>query len=119
MNNQKVAQVENNLRESNLLGADENVVDFVLGDEWLFLSQTRGTWSLTNKKLIFTSFLSATTINLDSILDVKKCNVGGLIPIIPTGILIKYTNEKGKEVKTKMSVMKRNDWIERLEKYVK
>lgn len=40
-------------------------------------------------------------------------------PSIPTGILIKYTNEKGNEAKTNMSVMKRNNWIERLEKYVK
>ncbi len=41
----------------------------------------------------------------------KLCNVGGLIPIMPTGILVTYTDENGKSVKKKCSVLKRKDWL--------
>ena len=42
-------------------------------------------------------------------------NVGGLIPLIPTGIMVSCQNpENGKMVKHKCSVMKRKEWLEYL-----
>ena len=46
-----------------------------------------------------------------NIKELKLCNIGGLIPIIPTGIKVTYTDENGKNVKKKCSVMKRKDWL--------
>ena len=54
-------------------------------------------------------------VKYSDIKELKLVNVGGLIPIIPTGIMVICQNpENGKTVKHKCSVMKRKEWIEYL-----
>lgn len=55
------------------------------------------------------------SIPYSKITELKLCNIGGLIPLIPTGIKVTYTEENGKSVKKKCSVMKRKQWISYLQ----
>lgn len=79
------------------------------------LSQTRGNFFLTETNLIFVGgLLGAKTLNIpfNKITGLSLCNVGGLIPIMPTGIKVAYTDEKGKNRAAKCSVLKRKIWLE-------
>ncbi len=108
------------LRELGYLSEEDNLVEHTKGDLWeMIFSQTRGNFLFTNKNFIFAGGLLGSSnfcIAYDKITGIKKCNVGGLIPLIPTGIKITYTNEKGKSATKVCSVLKRNDWIEFLSK---
>ncbi len=81
-------------------------------DPWTFL--------FTDEKFIFTGGLlgvSNFAVKYSDIKELKLVNVGGLIPIIPTGIKVTCLNpENGKTVKHKCSVMKRKEWMEYLRK---
>lgn len=98
------------LRELGLLGATETFEEHTQGDYWTLFGQTRGNYFFTADKIIFVSGFGAEQIVIpySNIKAMKKCFVG---PFIPTGIKITALNENGKEKNYKLSVMKRNDWI--------
>lgn len=111
----KVKEWAEALRSLELMGEDETIIEHTNGDCWEFFSQTRGNIFFTEKSMIFIGGLLGSTCYVypyDKITEVKKCNVGGLIKIIPTGIRVTYENEKGKIKKSRLSTFKRKDWIE-------
>lgn len=112
------AKWEASLKEAEYMGADDHIIEHTKGDLWEFMSQTRGNFFFTNEKFIFAGGLlgaSNFAVKYSDIKELKLVNVGGLIPIIPTGIMVICQNpENGKLVKHKCSVMKRKEWIEYL-----
>lgn len=111
---QKKNEWENSLKDAGLLSLTDKIQDTTKGDLWDFGSQIRGTYFFTAERLVFVGGLGGSTTfsaPYNKITQLKLCNVGGLIPIMPTGILVVYTDENGKNVKKKCSVMKRKDWL--------
>lgn len=104
---------EQTLRELELISADDVIEEHTQGDLWTFMSQTRGNYFFTKEKFIFVSGfgLENFAVAYGDISGLKTCNVGGLIPIIPTGIKVSFMNSEGKMVTQKCSVMKRKEWI--------
>lgn len=92
------------------------MIEHTKGDLWEMMSQKRGNFFFTNEKFIFTGGLLGVSnfdVKYSDIKELKLCNVGGLIPIIPTGIKVICQNpENGKTVKHKCSVLKRKVWLE-------
>jgi len=110
-----VAKWEKSLREAGYMSDDDHIIEHTKGDLWVMMSQTRGNFFFTNEKFIFAGGLLGTSnfaVRYGDIKELKKVNVGGLIPIIPTGILVTCRNlESGKTEKHKCSVMKRKEWM--------
>ena len=104
---------EQTLKELELITADDVIEEHTQGDLWTFMSQTRGNYFFTKEKFIFVSGfgLENFSVAYGDITGMKTCNVGGLIPIIPTGIKVSFMNNEGKMVTKKCSVMKRKQWI--------
>ena len=98
------------LREVELLGETETFEEHTQGDYWFLNSQTRGNIFFTADRMIFISGwgFEKIVIHYSDIRAMKKCFIG---LFIPTGIKITALNENGKEKNYKLSVMKRNDWI--------
>lgn len=113
LSDKKKAEWEKTIRELNLMNEDDVIEEHVQGDLWTFMSQTRGNFFFTRKKFIFISGFGLESFSVDygNISGLKTCNVGGLIPLIPTGIKVSFINEDGKAVTKKCSVMKRKEWI--------
>lgn len=115
-----VGKWEVSLREAGYMSEEDHIIEHTKGDLWQMMSQTRGNFFFTNEKFIFTGGLLGTSnfaVKYGDIKELKLVNVGGLIPIIPTGIMVTCRNpENGKTVKHKCSVMKRKEWIEYLRK---
>lgn len=111
----EVAKWESSLKEAGYMGADDHIIEHTKGDLWEMMSQVRGNYFFTNEKFIFVGGLlgaSNFSVKYSDIKELKKVNIGGLIPIIPTGIKVVCQNpENGKTVKHKCSVMKRKEWI--------
>ncbi len=109
----KKEQWEKTLKELELMGEDDVIEEHTQGDLWTFMSQTRGNYFFTKEKFIFAGGLGLDNFSVayGDISGLKTCNVGGLIPIIPTGVKVSFMNDKGKLVTKKCSVMKRKDWI--------
>lgn len=104
---------EETLKELELISAEDVIEEHTQGDLWTFMSQTRGNYFFTKEKFIFVSGfgLENFAVAYGDISGLKTCNVGGLIPIIPTGIKVSFMNSEGKMVTKKCSVMKRKEWI--------
>lgn len=113
LSNDKKMEWEKTLKELNLIHADDVIEEHVQGDLWSFMSQTRGNFFFTKEKLVFVSGLGVQSFSVayGDIVDMKTCNVGGLIPVIPTGIKISFMDSEGKNVNKKCSVMKRKNWM--------
>ncbi len=113
-----VAKWETTMREAELIGDDDHIIEHTKGDLWEMLSQSRGNFFFTNEKFVFVGGLlgaDSFAVRYSDIKELKLVNVGGLIPIIPTGIMVICQNpENGKTMKKKCSVMKRKEWIEYL-----
>lgn len=116
LNEAKKNQWEQKLRELNYISGDDQIIEHVGGDKWELATQTSGNFFFTNEKFIFVAnFLGSGSfsVNYSDIKELKLVNVGGLIPLIPTGILVSVQNpENGKMEKHKCSVMKRKQWLE-------
>ncbi len=112
---EKVAEWEKTLREAGYMGEDDHIIEHTQGDLWEMASQTRGNFFFTNEKFIFVGGLlgvSNFAVKYSDIKELKKINVGGLIPLIPTGIKVTCQDpENGRMKKHKCSVMKRKEWI--------
>lgn len=106
------------LKNLEYLSDGETIVEYTKGDFWdSGFFQVRGNYFFTEKAMIFVGGALGSTnwsIPYEKITEIKKCNVGGIVPIIPTGVKVFYTNEKGKSVKKVCSLLKRDEWIELL-----
>lgn len=114
---QKKQEWEETLRKSELISGSDRITDHTQGDLWEMLSQTRGNFFLTETSLIFVGGLlggKTLSIPFNKITALSLCNVGGIIPIMPTGIKVTYTDEKGKNRTAKCSVLKRKMWLEQI-----
>lgn len=113
LSDKKKAEWEKTLKELKLIGEDDVIEEHTQGDLWTFMSQVRGNYFFTREKFVFAGGFGLENFSVDygNISGMKTCNVGGLIPIIPTGIKISFINEEGKAVSKKCSVMKRKEWI--------
>lgn len=114
LTDQKKVEWESTLKEVELMAGDDSIQEHTQGDLWEFLGQTRGNYFFTNTKFIFVGGLGGSTnfsIPYNAITELKLCNVGGLLPIMPTGIKVTYIDEKGKTRNKKCSVLKRKDWL--------
>lgn len=113
-----VTKWEATLREAEYLEADDHIVEHTKGDLWEMMSQTSGNFFFTNEKFIFIGGLlgvSNFAVKYSDIKELKFRNVGGLIPVIPTGLVVVTENpETGKRKSYKCSVMKRKEWAEYL-----
>lgn len=118
LSDKKKEKWESTLRELEYIGKDDEIIEHTAGDLWEFASQTRGNYFFTNEKFIFVGGLLGTSnfvVKYSDIKDLRTIMVGGLIPIIPTGIAVTVENpENGKTKKYKCSVPKRKQWIEYL-----
>ena len=118
MNANEAAKWEKSLKESEYMSEDDHIIEHTQGDLWEMMSQTRGNFFFTNEKFIFAGGLMGASnfaVKYSDIKELKLVNVGGVIPVIPTGIMVICQNpETGKTVKHKCSVMKRKEWIEYL-----
>lgn len=93
----------------------------IQGDYWenlfgiFLISQKRGHYGFTNERIVFKGgFVFEEEIPFSEIESIAKCNVGGLIRFIPTGI--KVVMKDGK--KHVLSVLKRNDVMEMIQKKI-
>lgn len=99
----------------------ETVVAQEKGDQWeYFLNiigmQNQGRYFFTEKRVIFYYCLSKKfEINYSDIEAMELCNVGPLIRFVPTGIKITTKDKK----QFYLSVMKRKEYKEMIEKYMK
>ena len=87
----EVAKWEESLRKAEYMSDDDHIIEHVQGDLWEMMSQTRGNFFFTNEKFIFAGGLlgaSNFAVKYSDIKELKLVNVGGLIPIIPTGIMV-------------------------------
>ncbi len=116
----EVGKWEVSLREAGYMSEEDHIIEHTKGDLWQMMSQTRGNFFFTNEKFIFVGGLLGTSnfaVKYGDIKEMKLVNVGGVIPIIPTGLMVICQNpENGKNVKHRCSVMKRKEWMEFLRK---
>lgn len=121
---EEIKAMNDNLKEALLMDNDDSVEIIEKGDYWekllCFSSQVRGIYYFTKKNIIFIGGLAGTTnfsIYYKKIKDIKKCNVG---LFIPCGVLITvYDENKNKDVKYKLSLLKRDKWIKFIEDRMK
>ena len=110
-----VGKWEKSLREAGYMSEEDHLVEHTKGDLWEMLSQTRGNFFFTEEKFIFAGGLlgaSNFAVKYSDIKELKLVNVGGLLPLIPTGLMvICYDPEKGKNVIHRCSFMKRKEWM--------
>lgn len=123
MNENKREKQENNLLEMGLMEPGDKLVDFFQAsyiDKVLpGIGQWKQGWAyFTEEKFIcLTGILSNNiVVPYKDIKKLEKCSQF----FFPMGIAITYENkEKGKEVKDKVSMMKRDKWIEFMSKKAK
>lgn len=120
---QERLEIENTLKEGNFINKNDSLELTEKGDYWekflLFRQQVRGYYYFTKEKIVFLGGLASSTqlsISYKDIKNIKKCQVG---LFVPCGILITAFNEKkNKDVKYKLSLLKRDKWIKYIEKKV-
>ncbi len=113
LTDQKKATWEKTLRDSGLIGLIDTIQEHTKGDLWEF-GQIRGDFFFTTEKFVYVSggLIAKATFSIpyNKITGLKLCNVGN-IPLLPTGIRVTYTDENGKTVKKRCSVLKRKQWL--------
>lgn len=121
---EKVDEIEKNLKEGKLIDEDDSIIEVEKGDYWekfiFFNMQTRGYYYFTKKSIIFIGGALGNTqfvVNYKNIKEIKKCNVAFFIP---TAIKITvYDEKKNKNKKYKLSLLKRDKWINFIEEQKK
>lgn len=100
------------------LRENESILKEFASDYWdtlfgiIMCSQIRGKYCFTNQRIVFKGgWGTEVEIEYADIEQIKKCNVGGLIPIVPTGIKVVLKNGK----KHVLSVLKRGEIMELIE----
>ena len=126
MTQEKMAEMENGLREMSLMSAEDHLLETVQGDYWerllFFYSQTRGHVFFTTGTIAFVGGLGGLnnwSIPYSDIKQVELCNIGPLIPFFPMGIRIRFLDKKkGKETAYKLGLLNRKKWLAYLEEKV-
>lgn len=121
---EKVDEIEKNLKEGKLIDEDDSIIEVEKGDYWekflFFNMQTRGFYYFTKKAIVFIGGALGNTqfvVNYKNIKEIKKCNVAFFIP---TAIkLTVYDEKKNKNKKYKLSLLKRDKWINFIEEQKK
>lgn len=97
------------------LRENETIYQEVAADYWetffgvIMYSQVRGKYCFTNQRIVFKGgWATEVEIEYADIDHIEKCNVGGLIPVMPTGIKVVLKNGK----KHFLSVLKRGEIME-------
>ena len=115
LNQEQLADIEKNLREMQLMGNDDAVIEAVRGDYYeqvlIFSNKVVGWYYFTKEAVIFVGGLGITqwAVPYASVEEMKECLVGPF----PTGIKLYAKDEKkGKTVVYKLSVLKRKQWLE-------
>ena len=124
MNQEEMKEIEKNLKERKLIDNDDKLITTQKGDYWekllFFNIQTRGFYYFTKKAIVFIGGAMGSTqftVSYKNIQEIKKCNVAFFIP---TGIKITVFNEKkNKNKKYKLSLLKRDKWINFIEEQKK
>ncbi len=101
------------------LKENENILKETPSDYWLAIcgltfSQTRGRYTFTDQRIHFSGGFKDIDIPYSDIESIKKCAVGPLIPIIPTGIKIVMKNGK----KHYLSVMGRAEIMDIIQNHM-
>ena len=103
------------------LRANETIYQTIKADYWetlfgvIMSSQVRGEFCFTNQRIIFKGgWATEVEIEYADIDHIKKCNVGGLIPVMPTGVKIVLKNGK----KHIISVLKREDIMGLIQQHI-
>lgn len=118
MDEKKRLEIEDSLKKRVLMDNNDSLIATEKGDCWerfLFINlQTRGYYYFTKKSLIFIGGLGGTewAIPYKNIQDIKKYFI---CFFIPTGIKISAYNKKNKLKKYRLSLLKRNKWIDFIE----
>lgn len=98
----------------------ETLVEKITGDYWqkvilFFYLQKAGSFWLTNQRIIFKGGIVASLeIELNEIDSISTCSVGGLIPMIPTGIRVLMKDGKV----YKLSVLSRKKHMEQIQELI-
>ncbi|MEE0265846.1 MAG: PH domain-containing protein [Acutalibacteraceae bacterium] len=103
------------------LRANETVFQEVKADYWetlfgvIMTSQVRGSYCFTNQRIVFKGgFATEVEIEYSDIESISKCNVGGLIPVMPTGIKVVLKDGK----KHILSVLKRGEIMDFIQSHI-
>jgi len=120
LSKEKIEEIEKNLKDNKLMDKDDSVIIVEKGDYWekvlFFNMQTRGFYYFTNKAIVFIGGALGNTqfkVKYKNIKEIKKCNVAFFIP---TAIKLTVFNEKkNKNKKYKLSLLKRDKWINFIE----
>lgn len=115
---EKKLEMEKLLREANLMGEEDTIEEHTAGDYYPLTGQVRGNYYFTKERVIFVSGWGVENFSLkySGIRGIKKCFIG---PFFPFGVKVTVEIEENGKTKTKkykFSLMKRNYWIELLEK---
>ena len=103
------------------LRPNETIEKEFASDYWttfgpITVSQKRGKYIITNERIYFRGgFITEVEIPFSEIDYIKKCNVGGLIPFMPTGIKVMMKNGE----KHILSVLGRGKIMEMIEEKIK
>lgn len=120
LDEKKLAEWTNTLKELKLMDDTDEIIDHSYADYWEKLvlianNQVKGNMFLTKERFVFCSGFGTTNLSFlySDIQNVSPCKIG---PAIPTGILFEVNDEKsGKIKKYKISVMKRQEWIDKIQ----
>lgn len=115
--NDELKEIENTLKEENLIDEDDFLEFTDKGDYWekflIFNNQIRGYYYYTNKAIIFIGGALGSTKWIIRYSDIKNISKAKIALFMPTGIkLVVFDKEKNKTKKYKMSVLKRDKWLE-------
>ena len=118
MNEAKLEKQKKKLVELGVMQQEDVLIDFLQASYVEQLIGKFGQWKqgwayFTQQRLIVITGVLEDNIVIpyDSIRSLEKCNQG----LFPMGITITYENESGTSVTTKISISKRNKWIEFLQ----
>lgn len=113
LSEQKKEKWEKTLRDSGLISLIDTIQEHTKGDLW-YPGQIPGNFFFTTEKFVYVGkgLICKETFGVpyNKITGLKLCNVG-IIPFLPTGIRVTYTDENGKTQKRKCSVLKRKQWL--------
>ena len=116
---EKIADIEAGLRTLELISDGEHVTEAVKGDYWekllCFYSQVRGEYYFTADKIMFAGGFAGSTnwaVKFKDIKKIEKCSVGLFMPF---GVRMHFYDEKKDKVRSyKLSLLKRETWIDYL-----
>ena len=131
---EKLADAEAGLRELELMGPEDHLIEAIGGDYWegflgMYL-QTRGFFYFTTSTVAFVAgmgFVKAIkspsafkwSLRYSEIKKAELCNIGPLIRFLPTGIRLYFDDqEKGKENSYRISILNLKEWLAFLQEHM-